>query len=129
VISNVNTGGGHFSHFGIVGANPFRGFGAFGGGNNNPPPGNNNNNNPPLLPPPGFGKGLEGGFNLPSEENAGGLDPNIAALVNTLTEANLEINHAKRESNHVKLTEFGETEAEDPNEWLERYNRIAEANK
>ena len=42
---------------------------------------------------------------------------------------NLEINHVERESNHVKPTEFGGTEVEDPNEWLERYNRIAEANK
>ena len=30
--------------------------------------------------------------------------------------ANLGINHVDRESNHVKLTEFGGTEAEDPNE-------------
>jgi len=47
-----------------------------------------------------------------------GLDPNVAALVNALTGANLEINYVERESNHVKPTEFGETEAEDPNEWL-----------
>ena len=78
---------------------------------------------------PGFGGGLGGGFNPPPGENAGGLDPNVAALVNTLTEANLRINHVERESNHVKLTEFRETEAEDPNKWLERYNRIAEVNK
>ena len=58
-----------------------------------------------------------------------GLDPNVAALVNALTGANLEINHVKKESNHVKLTEFGRTEAEDSNEWLEYYNRIAKANK
>ncbi len=35
----------------------------------------------------------------------------------------------ERESNHVKLIEFEGTEAEDPNEWLEWYNRIAKANK
>ncbi len=111
--SNVNTGGGHFSHFGTVGANLIRGFGAFR---------NNNNNNPPplpLLPPPGFGGGLGGDFNLPSGGNVEGLDPNIVALVNALTGVNLEVNHVERESNHVKPTEFGGTEAEDPNEWLE----------
>src|SRR6266542_2574083 len=130
--SNVNTGGGHFPHFGTIGANPIGGFGAFGSNNNNPPPGNNNNNNPPPLPPlppPGFGGGLGGGFNPPPGGNAGGLDPNVAALVNALTGANLGVNHVDRESNHVKPTEFGGTEVEDPNEWLERYNRIAEANK
>src|SRR6266540_2136703 len=36
-----NIGGGHFPHFGTIGANPIGGFGAFG---------NNNNNNPPLPP-------------------------------------------------------------------------------
>jgi len=129
-ISNMNTEGGYFPHFGTVGANPVGGFGAFGNNNNNPPLGNNNNNNPPLsLPLSGFGEGLGGGFNSLSEGNARGLDSNVAALVNALTRINLEINHVERESNHVKLTEFGETEAEDPNEWLEYYNRIAEANK
>jgi len=39
--------------------------------------------------------------------------------VNALTGANLGINHIKRESNHIKLTEFEGTEAEDPNKWLE----------
>ncbi len=132
VTSNVNTGRGYFSHFGIVGANLIRGFEAFGNNNNNPPSGNNNNNNPPLLPPLlplGFEGGLRGGFNPPPGGNVRGLDPNIVALVNTLTGANLGANHVERESNHVKLTEFGGTEAEDPNEWLEYYNRIAEANK
>src|SRR6266540_1939231 len=119
--SNVNTGGGYFSHFGTVRANLVGGFGAFGNNNNNPPPGNNNNNNPlpppPLspLPPPGFGGGLGGGFNPPPGGNAEGLDLNVAALVNVLTGANLGVNHVERESNHVKLTEFGGTEAEDPN--------------
>src|SRR6266540_6054699 len=115
--SNVNTGGGYFPHFGTVEANLIGRFGTFGNNNNNPPSGNNNNNNPsplPPLPPPGFGGGLGGGFNPPPRENAGGLDPNVAVLVNALIGANLEINHVDRESNHVKLTEFGGTEAEDP---------------
>ena len=76
-ISNVNTGGEHFPHFRTVGANPFGGFGAFG--NNNPPSENNNNNNlPPPLPP--FGGDLGGGFNPLPRGNAGGLDPNVAAV-------------------------------------------------
>src|SRR6266540_3742339 len=129
VTSNVNTGGGYFSHFGTIGANLIRGFGAFGNNNNPPPGGNNNNNPPPPLPPPGFGGGLGGGFNPPPGGNAGGLDPNVTALINALAGANLGVNHVDRESNHVKPTEFGGIEAEDPNEWLERYNRIAEANK
>ena len=112
----MNTGGGYFPHFGTIGANLIGGFEAFGNNNNNPPPRNNNNNNPPLLPLPGFGGVLRGGFNPPPGGNAGGLDPNVAALVNALTGANLGINHVERESNHVKLTEFGGTEAEDPNE-------------
>ncbi len=113
--SNVNTGEGHFSHFGTIGAYLFRGFEAFRRGNNNSPLRNNNNNNLPSLPSPGFGGGLEGDFNSPPEGNAKGLDPNITALVNTLTGANLEINQVERESNHVKLTEFEGTEVEDPN--------------
>jgi len=83
VISNMNIGGGYFLHFKTI-----RGFGAFRNNNNNPPLGNNNNNNPPPLPSllsPGFG----GGFNPLPGGNAGGLDPNIAALVNILTGANL----------------------------------------
>src|SRR6266498_521647 len=32
-----NIGGGHFPHFGTIGANPVGGFGAFGNNNNNPP--------------------------------------------------------------------------------------------
>ncbi len=108
-VSIRNTKGGYFSHFGIIRANSFGGFGAFrGNNNNNPPLGNNNNNNPPLLPPLGFGRGLGGGFNLPSGGNTRGLDPNIVVLVNALTGANLKINYVKRESNHVKLTEFEE---------------------
>ena len=129
--SNVNTGGGYFPHFGTVGANPIGGFGAFGNNNNNSPPGNNNN--PPLplppLPLPGFGGGLGEGFNLPPGGNAGGIDLNVTVLVNALIGANLEINHIERESNHIKPTKFRGIETKDPNEWLERYNRIAEVNK
>ena len=128
----MNTGGGYFSHFETIGISMIRGFGAFGNSNNNPPSGNNNNNNPlpsSSLPSSEFGGGLGGGFNPSPGENARGLDPNIAALVNALTGANLGINHVDRESNHVKPTEFGGTEAEDSNEWLKCYNRIAKANK
>ncbi len=127
----MNTRGGYFPHFGTIGANSFRGFGAFGGNNNNnnPPSENNNGNNSPSLSPSGFGGGLGGGFNLPPGGNAKGLDLNVTALVNILTGANLGINYVERESNHVKPTEFRGIEAEDPNEWLKHYNRIAEANK
>ncbi len=114
ITSNMNTGEGYFLHFETVGANLIRGFGAFEN-NNNPPSGNNNNNNLPPLPPPGFEGGLEGGFNPLLGGNAGGLDPNVAALVNVLTGANLGANYIERKSNHVKLTEFRRTEAEDPN--------------
>ncbi len=126
----MNTGRGHFLHFGTVGANPFGGFRVFEN-NNNPSSGNNNNSNPspPLLPLSGFRRGLGGGFNPLPGGNVRGLDPNVTALVNALTGANLGISHIERESNHVKLIEFRGIEAEDPNEWLERYNRIAEANK
>ncbi len=119
VTSNVNTRGGHFSHFETIEANPFREFEAFEENNNNPPSGNNNNNLPPLLPPSGFKEGLERGFNPLSEGNTGGLDPNVAALVNALTGANLGINHGEKESNHIKPIEFEKTEAEVPNKWLE----------
>ena len=117
-ISNMNTKGGHFLHFGIIGANPFEGFKTFRGNNNNPPLENNNNNN--LLPSLGFEEGFEGelerDFNLPPRENAEGLDSNIVALVNALTEVNLKINHTKGEINHIKLTEFKGMEVKDSNE-------------
>ncbi len=120
--SNVNTEGEHFSHFGTIEVNPFGGFGAFRNNNNNSPPENNNNNNlPSLLPPSGFEGGFGGGFNPPPEGNAGGLDLNVAALVNALTGINLGINHVERELNHVKLTEFRRTEAEDPNEYFAEF--------
>src|SRR6266540_328086 len=90
--------------------NPPPGFGGgFGGGNPGGPPGG------PGGPPGGGG-------------NPGGLDPNVAALVNALTGMNIGGGHAPREGSFVKPGEFGGTETEDPNEWLERFNRIAEAN-
>src|SRR6266498_4262477 len=98
----------HFSYFGIIGANLFEGFRTFGGGNNNSPSGNNNNNNnslPSLLSSEFEGE-LRGGFNPPSRGNARELDPNVAALVNALTGANLMINHVEGESNYVKSTKF-----------------------
>jgi len=101
-----NIGGEYFSHYGMIGTNLFRGFEAFGE--------NNNNNNPPP-PLPEFGEGLRRSFNLLSGGNVKELDPNVAALVNALTGANLGINHVKRESNNVKPTEFGRTKAEDSN--------------
>jgi len=132
-VSSVrNTEGGYFPHFETIEANPLGGFGTFRNNNNNLPLENNNNNNPPPpppLPPPEFRGGLGGDFNPLSGGNAEGLDPNVAALVNTLTGVNLGTNHVERKANHVKLIEFGGIEAEDPNEWLEHYNRIAEVNK
>src|SRR6266498_5458175 len=89
VTSNMNTRRRHFLHFGMIGANPFRGFRAFGGNNNNSSLRNNNNNNLSLLLLPRFRRGLEGGlgggFNLLPGENVKELDPNVAALVNALT--------------------------------------------
>ncbi len=80
-------------------------------------------------PPPGFGGGFGEGFgggNLGG--NPGGLDPNVAALVNALTGMNIRGGYASREGSFVKPGEFGGTETEDPNEWLERFNRIVKAN-
>src|SRR6266540_4136148 len=91
-----------------------RGFGeGFGGGNPGGNPGG----------PPGGPGGPPGGGG-----NPGGLDPNVAALVNALTGMNIGGGYAPREGSFVKPGEFGGTETEDPNEWLERFNRIAEAN-
>src|SRR6266508_610439 len=98
--------------------NPPPGFGGgFGGGFRGGNPGGN-----PGGPPGGPGGPPEGGG------NPGGLDPNVAALVNTLTGMNIGGGYAPREGSFVKPGEFGGTETEDPNEWLERFNRIAEAN-
>jgi len=41
---------------------------------------------------------------------------------------NLTGGYYLRKGSFIKLTKFGETEIEDPNEWLERFNRIAEVN-
>ena len=110
--------------------------------------GNSNFNNPSLvslfenlrggnfnnsLPPPPlinlFGN-LEGGNPLPNNNNSpGGLDPNVAMLVNALTGINLTGGHYSREGNFIKPTKFEGTKTENPNEWLERFNRITEANQ
>ncbi len=89
---------------------------------------------------PGFGEGFGGGFGggnpggnlgrLPEGPggppggggNPGGLDPNVAALVNALTGMNIRGGYVSREDSFVKPTEFRGTEIEDPNEWLERFN-------
>jgi|SRR6266498_602604 len=89
--------------------------GGFGGGNPGGPPGREGNSGGP----PGEGN---------PENNPGGLDLNMAALVNALIGMNIEGGYTPREGSFVKLAEFGGTETEDSNEWLERFNRIAEAN-
>jgi len=92
----------------------------------------NNFNNPPLLP---LSANLFRNIredNLPLNNNnpsSGGLDPNVIALMNALTGMNLTGRHYLREGSFIKLTEFGRTETKDLNEWLERFNRIAEANQ
>jgi len=48
--------------------------------------------------------------------------------VNALTEMNLTREYYPRKGSFIKPTEFGGTEIEDPNEWLERFSRITEAN-
>ncbi len=53
----------------------------------------------------------------------------MVVLVNVLTKANLRINHIERESNYVKFTKFKEIKVEDPNKWLEQYNKIIKTNK
>src|SRR6266498_2511056 len=95
-----------------------RGFGGgFGGGNPGGPPGG-----------PGGPGGPPGGGGNPENINPGGLDPNIAALVNALTGMNIGGGYVPKEGSFIKLGEFGGTETEDSNEWLERFNQIAEAN-
>src|SRR6266498_5266586 len=105
-MSIENTRGGYFLHFSTIEANLFGRFEGLERNNNNSPSGNNNNNNLPLLPSLGFRENLEGRFNSSLRGNPGGLDPNVAALVNALTRINLRINYVEKESNHVKLTKF-----------------------
>ncbi len=98
---------------------------------------NNTQNSPPGFEE-GFGRGFRGpgeppggppgGGNPANINNPGGLDPNVAALINALTGMNIGGGYAPREGSFVKPGEFGGTETEDLNEWLERFNRIAEAN-
>jgi len=49
-------------------------------------------------------------------------------LINALIEMNIRGEYAPREGSFVKPAEFGGTETEDSNEWLERFNQIAETN-
>ena len=86
-------------------------FGQVGG--SNPP--NNSPNNPPNNPP------------------TGGLDPNMIALINAIGGLNWRAGGGgllqKRELSLIRPTEFSGREIEDPNDWLEKYNRIADTNK
>ncbi len=119
ITSIRNTRREYFLYFGIIGVNLLGGFEAFeGNNNNNLSLGNNNNNNLPPVLSPGFKEGFGKRFNSSPRENLGGLDPNVIALVNVLTGANLRIDHIKRELNHIKLIEFREMEAENPNKQL-----------
>jgi len=52
----------------------------------------------------------------------------VAALVNVLTGMNIRGEYIPREGSFVKLAKFRGTETENPNEWLERFNWIAETN-
>jgi len=84
-----------------------------------------------LSPPPTmnlFGNLGGGNLSLNNNNPSGGLDPNVTALVNALIRMNLTEGHYLREGSFIKLTEFGGTETEDPNEWLERFNKIVKAN-
>ncbi len=99
--------------------------GGFGGGNLEGSPGGGNPGGPPGGGNPG---GLPGGRGNPENNNPEGLDPNVIALVNALTGMNIGGEYAFREGSFIKPAEFEGTEMEDLNEWLERFNRIAEAN-
>src|SRR6266540_6508447 len=77
-----------------------RGFGGgFGGGNPGGPPGG----------PGGPGGPPGGGGNPENINHPGGLDPNVAALVNALTGMNIGGGYAPREGSFVKPGEFGGT--------------------
>ena len=72
--------------------------------------------------------------NPPNNPLTGGLDPNVVALINAMGGLNWEmaggVNPAQeRELSLIRPAEFSGRETEDPNDWLERYNRIADANK
>ena len=71
--------------------------------------------------------------NNPPPNNPEGLDPNVIALIQALGNVNLNLPPPSviaqhRELNLVRPAKFSGTEAEDPNEWLDAYNRAAEAN-
>ena len=104
------------------------GFGYYGNLPQNQGFGFNNTQN--LLP--GFGRGFEGrnpggspggnpggppgGGNPANINNPGGLDPNVAALINALTGMNIGGGYTPRKSSFVKPAEFGRTETKDLNE-------------
>ncbi len=103
-----------------------------GRNNNNPPSvnpfgnleGNNFNNLLPPSSPANLFRNLGEGNLSPNNNNLPprGLDPNVVTLVNVLTRINLTGGHYLRKESFIKPTEFGETETEDLNEWLERFN-------
>ncbi len=75
--------------------------------------GNNFNNLPSSA---NLFENLGGGNPSPNNNNPpGGLDLNVAVLVNALTGINLMGGHYSREGSFIKPTEFGGTEIEDPN--------------
>ncbi len=93
----------------------------------------NNNFNNPLLSPSVNTFELEE-FNLPLSNNNNNLlseelDSNVAALVNAFIGMNLTEGYFSKKESFIKLIKFEETEIEDSNKWLERFNRIAETNQ
>jgi len=90
------------------------------------------NNLPPPSPSANLFENIEERNLSPNNNNnplLGELNPNVAVLINALIEMNLIGGHYPREGSFIKLTEFGGTETENPNEWLERFNKIAKANQ
>jgi len=70
--------------------------------------------------------GLGEGFNLLLNNNnnpsLGELDLNIIALVNALTGMNLTREYFLKKESFVKSIKFAETETENSNKWLKRFN-------
>ncbi len=81
--------------------------------------GNNNGNNLPLPLPANLFDNIKG-FNLSLNNNNNllprGLDPNVTALINALTEINLTEGYYLRERSFIKPTEFGGIKTKDLNE-------------
>jgi len=132
--SSIETPGnstGGFNFFNNLYPN-MRGFGYYGNPPQNQEFGFNNTQNPP----PGFGGGFgegpgglpgdpggpPGGGGNPGNNNPGGLDLNVIALINALTGINIGEGYTPRKGSFIKPTEFKRTETEDPNKWLERFN-------